>query len=159
MLTLGSPLLPGSAQVGMGGDKGRGVRGLRGEKGRGVQGLRGKRERRWGGCSRVGPQEWAQGESGASACDRVGVPGGADPAPRPPRWPCGPLPRRGGPAPLFPSTHPHLEQALPGSRGGPHGPPPSLSLTIYHLNLHLIGISLYMPGVLFNISLRPLIML
>ena len=104
------------------------MRGLRGEKGRGVQGLRGKRERRWGGCSRVGPQEWAQGESGANACDRVGVPGGADPAPRPPRWPCGPLPRRGGPAPLFPSTQPHLEQALPDSRGGPHGPPPQIIL-------------------------------
>ncbi len=94
-----------------------------------------------------GPQEWAQGESAANACDRVGdclavatllpAPQGGPAAPPPPRWPCAPspsavalrpLPLRGGPAPLFPSTLPHLDQALPGSRGGPHGPPPHIIL-------------------------------
>ena len=107
-----------------------------------------------------GPQEWAQGESAASACDRVGdclavatllqaLRGGPAPPP-PPRWPCAPfpaavalrpLPLRGGPAALFPSTLPRLDQALPGSRGGPHGPPPQIilkqSITLHFLQIEM----------------------
>ena len=102
LLTFGTSLLPGSAQVGQGGDKGGGSAGPARRKGEGVQGLRWIRAVRWGASAERGPHEWAQGESGAIACDRGGdcsavatlltAPSGG-PAPPPlPRWPCAPPP-------------------------------------------------------------------
>ena len=62
----------------------------------GVQGLRWIRAVRWGASAERGPHEWAQGESGAIACDRGGdcsavatlltAPSGGPAPPAPPLW-------------------------------------------------------------------------